>query len=966
MVSKISDYDNIPPNYSGYAVNTLYMSGGKAYTEDIGGVSVTKIFSPTLVSISYTETSVVASSIVDGIYTPGTTGDSPSIASIIPASGGSKVSTPITITGTSFTTVSSVTVDGYPVTSLVIVDDTTITCVVPSSSIWEGPVDVVVINSVGSATQTNGFTYTAPAAPTITSITPSEGAVAGGGPITIDGTGFLWATSATIGGLEIGSFTVVNDTTITGTIPAMANLGSQPVAVGVAILENGFTYVEQPPFITSIDPTHGSTLGGEQITIYGSGFLGITEPTVAMLNFVELIDTVVVNDNTITGISPGGDPGQAVVSVTNIVTTATLPTGFTFELSAPTISSINPNSGLTNGVVDCGSYDPALATIQGSGFLRATSVSIGSTTYTPGPNHYDPGVFTIQDDTTITLLIPNPGYGAVGSVDDVIVSNISGTGTLADGYTLITFPEIYGNATGPYAGGTELTYSGIGLSGLTDLRFEYNSGVVLCNIISSTDTSVTFITPAASALGIPEVGGSVEGVIGVVNGCHASSAAFTYEGVPPSIVSISPDSGTTDGIEVTIFGGGLDSAYEVTVDGMPVGFSVTAHNTLTVTMPAHTDGVVNVIVRTSVGDSPAATFTYYLAPPVVTSIIPDAGAYNTETPVTITGTGFTAETGVTFDGEAATNLVVVDSTTITCNAPVNMTLLESVDVVATNVAGIGTLTDGFTYYSPCPTVTGIDPSTGGVAGGTPITIYGTNFLWATDASIPTFGGYPLTSFTVVDDNTITAVTSQAAAPEMVGTPLEVTVTNPCGYATLADAFTYIPAPSIGGVGPSSSVEAGGGTIALYGSGFEHATGATIGGNPITSFAIDGGAITGIIPAGTGYDLDIVVESPYGNGTLVGAFSYIPVPTVTSISPNSGSDAGAEMVTIYGTGFRFATSAVVGGFNNDPISSLTIIDDNTLAGYTQPTSSYPEGSTEYVYVTNPAGTSTEVVSFQRYQ
>jgi hypothetical protein len=67
--------------------------------------------------------------------------------------------------------------------------------------------------------------------------------------------------------------------------------------------------------------------------------------------------------------------------------------------------------------------------------------------------------------------------------------------------------------------------------------------------------------------------------------------------------------------------------------------------------------------------------------------------------VTITGTGFTGATGVTFDGIAATNVVVVNDTTITATSPAHA--VDIVDVVVQSPNGDGTLTNAFTY-DPAP------------------------------------------------------------------------------------------------------------------------------------------------------------------------------------------------------------------------------------------------------------------------
>ena len=81
--------------------------------------------------------------------------------------------------------------------------------------------------------------------------------------------------------------------------------------------------------------------------------------------------------------------------------------------------------------------------------------------------------------------------------------------------------------------------------------------------------------------------------------------------------------------------------------------------------------------------------------PTVTSLSPATGAAAGGTAVTITGKDLTGTTGVTFGGTAATSVVVVSDTSVTCVTPAKTA--GAYDVVATTPAGTGTKTNGFTY-----------------------------------------------------------------------------------------------------------------------------------------------------------------------------------------------------------------------------------------------------------------------------
>jgi IPT/TIG domain len=99
-----------------------------------------------------------------------------------------------------------------------------------------------------------------------------------------------------------------------------------------------------------------------------------------------------------------------------------------------------------------------------------------------------------------------------------------------------------------------------------------------------------------------------------------------------------------------------------------------------------------------------------------------------------------------------------------------------------NVQNIHTIAASF---KPGPTFGNIVPAVGPVAGNTPVTITGTGFTGATSV---TFGGTAATSFLVVSDFSITAVT-----PAHATGAVNVVITTPGGgTATGTNAYTFVP------------------------------------------------------------------------------------------------------------------------------------------------------------------------------
>ena len=81
--------------------------------------------------------------------------------------------------------------------------------------------------------------------------------------------------------------------------------------------------------------------------------------------------------------------------------------------------------------------------------------------------------------------------------------------------------------------------------------------------------------------------------------------------------------------------------------------------------------------------------------PVFISISPVYGTVTGGTAVTISGTGFTGATVLTFGGVTATSIVVVDGTTITAVTPAHAA--GGVNIVITTPGGTATATNGYLY-----------------------------------------------------------------------------------------------------------------------------------------------------------------------------------------------------------------------------------------------------------------------------
>ena len=178
-------------------------------------------------------------------------------------------------------------------------------------------------------------------------------------------------------------------------------------------------------------------------------------------------------------------------------------------------------------------------------------------------------------------------------------------------------------------------------------------------------------------------------------------------------------------------------------------------------------------------------FTYVSFTPTIAGVSPSSGSTLGGTTVTITGTNLAGATAVTFGGVPAASFTPVSATQVTATTPAHAA--GAVDVAVTAPGGTANSTGGFTFVTPIPTVSAVEPGAGPAVGGTDVTITGTNL---TGATAVTFGGVPAASFGVVSATQISATTPAHAAGAV-----DVEVTAPGGTATSTGGFTFVAGPS---------------------------------------------------------------------------------------------------------------------------------------------------------------------------
>lgn len=177
------------------------------------------------VFVTTPEGTTVASSASHAYYT-----GPPTVSSLQPRRGSTTGGTTVTIDGSRLGGVTSVRFGGVEATSFTVESNRRVTAVAPPHVAGSAPVTVTTLNGTSAASLASLFTYDAPGAPVVTAVTPNVGPIAGGGTVTVTGSGFTGTTSVAVGSAS-ATFTVDSPTQITVVVPPRGAAGLVNVTV---------------------------------------------------------------------------------------------------------------------------------------------------------------------------------------------------------------------------------------------------------------------------------------------------------------------------------------------------------------------------------------------------------------------------------------------------------------------------------------------------------------------------------------------------------------------------------------------------------------------------------------------------------------------------------------------------------------------------------------------------------------
>ena len=883
----------------------------------------------------------------------------PEITDLIPKSGPKAGGTSAVLHGGGFMAGAEVWFGAVKATDVEVWSAASIKAVTPAGDV--GDVDVKVVNPGGAqAVLTAGFGYLdqggSVTPPVISALFPSQGPVAGGTPVEIHGTGFKQGLTVLLGGGVVPQVAFIS--------PEQVNLVTAPGAAGKvaltvlnpdglgATMPNAFEYLAEsanPPVLVGISPSTGPQAGGTPVTISGESFAPDGQ---LYVGGKPLLNQAFINSSVITGIVPkGAAAGKADLLYVGSDGQFAKISGAYVYTPGPKVDGVQPKLGPLSGGTQ--------VTVIGTGFKSGLTVYFGGKV-----------AQLVNLTSDLVVVVSTPEGPAPGFADVTVVNTDGQAGTLDGGFEFLAPPAISSiePVFGPEAGGTPVTLHGAAFHSGAKVTFD---GLESPQVVLASPGQITALTPAHAP-------GPVDVVVTNVDGQSVTQAqAFTFKSTvnladPPTVSAMTPAQGPTiGGVTVTLTGTGFQEGALVQF-GVLLGLDVARIDAtkLLVKAPPAAAGLVAVTVINPDGQSAKAPglFEYkedaqLPAPPQLTAVSPQTGPTAGGTVVELIGKGFEDGMTVLFGSVLSDNVTVASATSAMVVTPPHAK--GAVDITVISPYGQVVKLPGAFSYMPPPKVLAVTPKAAPSTGGTLLKITGDELAAGAEQATVLFCVDYAAGNGCVSADLATQVTNGLgtqidllAPPHAPGT-VDVTVVNPDGQKhTLSQGFVFNPLPVILGVSPGEGSSLGNTIVTMTGSGFQQGATVTVGGTPCKSLIFQSaGTILCTTPAGAVGMADVAITNPDGGaGSLTDAFLYVPPPTITKITPNTGPETGGTQVTIEGNDFVQGPPGSEVRFGNVlvPPEDTTVVDNKVIFVKTPPGT----GSVK-VSVTNPDGQKAEI-------
>jgi hypothetical protein len=402
--------------------------------------------------------------------------------------------------------------------------------------------------------------------------------------------------------------------------------------------------------------------------------------------------------------------------------------------------------------------------------------------------------------TEVLINFANTGSGGAFTVDEI--SDVPPPGPASDGGQTYTPTGRYWvfTITNPITGASfSLTFPNAGGA---------NARIAFRPTGSPPGTPWTFITP-----GNTQISGS--NIIALNLSGLSEWTVLAPGTLAPTLLSISPTAGVVGKtLNIVVKGGNFvpsttfDFGFGITINSVSVSNQDEAAVNITVDSSA-VAGTRDVKVTNQPPGGGTATiaggFTVGALAPTLTALSPNSGDRGATVLVTLTGSNFAGGvTTVSVTGGITVGAVTVTSpTTLTASLTIpTATPAGTYNVTVSNGdAGTATLTQAFTAKNLAPTVATVSPVSADRGKSTTVSVTGTGFETGVTTGVTFGAGITVTSFTVTNATTISAVLDIAVSA--AGGVRDVTVTNVTpggGTATKTGAFTVTIPVSVEGDG----------------------------------------------------------------------------------------------------------------------------------------------------------------------
>lgn len=524
----------------------------------------------------------------------------------------------------------------------------------------------------------------------------------------------------------------------------------------------------EPMLIDELSPAAGPLEGGTVVTVTGDRFI---RPTTVMVG-AHIIDIDPVRSATeLRFETPAADlPGGVDITISNDNGTVVLGNSFTYYENIA-VTGVEPSRGPAHGGQE--------VTLEGAGFVEGTVVTFGGR-----------AAARVEVNSSGVLVAVTP-VGRPGPVD-VRIFTENGEAFFEDGYAYfdnVDLTSVTPNI-GPTDGDTIITLNGHGFLSGSIVSIGLDEADVLG--VSGDGNSLTARPP-------PGEEGAQDVRITNDNGTALLPGAFSYfdpDSPEVRVFAVVPAQGSTSGDQpVQVVGNNFDEATVVWFGGEEAQCTRVDSHRLECRTPARpscnaAEGcAVDVRVENAQGQDTLAGGFRYRLPLEIQVVSPASGPVGGGTRVTVRGTGFTPGIRLQVGVLDASDIQVLNDSTIMATTPPGSAGPADITVSRDDVIAVAHR--AFSYTGSLRLLA-VEPGVGAMAGGTYVTVLGTGFV---PGSRLTFGGISATEVEVLNGASMTARTPAGSVGDV-----DVILTTPSGESwTVEDGFTYFnPTSRYGG------------------------------------------------------------------------------------------------------------------------------------------------------------------------